>query len=114
MLDQFVGNNFWTVQCAVYIALEKMCSTLPILLFRNTVCVCLFLSLEMRTLMNNDSTLSTATSRRNGRPENLVSNTERGRDVTFSIMFTSAVGPTWLSHLVGIRGLLSSSKMAET
>jgi hypothetical protein len=73
-----------------------------------------FLSLEMHTLMNNDSTLSTATSRRNGRPENLVSNSDRGRDVTFSIMFTSAVGPTWLSHSVSIRGFLSSSKMAGT
>jgi len=77
------------------------------------VSVC-FLSLEMHTLMNNDSTLSTATSRRNGRPENLVSNSDRGRDVTFSIMFTSAVGPTWLSNSVGIRDLLSSSKMAGT
>ena len=95
-------------------ALEKMCSTSPILLFRNTVCVCLFLSLELHTLMNNDSTLSTATSQRNGRPENRVSNSDRDRDVSFSTMFTSAVAPTWLSHSVGVRGLLSSSKIAGT
>jgi hypothetical protein len=91
-----------------------MCYTLPILLFRYTFCVCLFLNLELHTLMNNDSTLSTVTSQRNGRPENRVSNSERDRDVSFSTMFTSAVAPTWFSHSVGIRGLLSSSKMAGT